>query len=44
MRPTGPRFDATLEALCIACIGTRKKCFLFPLLNSLLETIKKIIY
>ncbi len=23
-------------------IGTRKKCFLFPLLNSLLKTIKKI--
>ena len=26
----------------IHSIGTRKKCFLFPLLNSLLKTIEKI--
>jgi hypothetical protein len=35
-------FSQTFTSASINSIGTRKKCFLFPLLNSLLKTIEKI--
>ena len=35
-------FPQTFTSVYINSIGTRKKCFLFPLLNSLLKTIEKI--
>ena len=35
-------FSQTFTSVSINSIGTRKNCFLFPLLNSLLKTIEKI--
>ena len=35
-------FSQTFTSVSINSIGTRKKCFLFPLLNSCLKTIEKI--
>jgi hypothetical protein len=35
-------FFQTFTSVSINSIGTWKKCFLFPLLNSLLKTIEKI--